>query len=179
MVKIVGACKDAATVCPTSTFLRDDDPVDRRADDRVVDIRPCDGDGRVLLFDLGLRLFDVRNSAGHRCASGVVIGLRELELLLRRHVLARESRDAFVVSLGLKRGGAHSVDVRLRRGQVRLRALEICRCLLQRSLQQRGFDQRDDVALVYARIEIDVQLGERFRIPAIQPARYERRLRKR
>src|SRR5262245_35630959 len=59
IVRRTGDCTLTATVCPTSTLAVDDDAVDRRADDRVIQSELRLANERPRRLDVGLLRFHI------------------------------------------------------------------------------------------------------------------------
>jgi len=72
----------------------------------------------------------------------------------------RELRGPVVIGFGLLRCGRGLVLIGFCRHQVGFGIVQIGGSLQQRPLEERRIDQRDDVAFVYAGIEIHIQFRD-------------------
>ena len=79
--------------------------------------------------------------------------------MLRHGTRGAKGRDTIVLRFRLHESGVGALRIGLRRSDTGLRALQVGRGLLQRSLEQGGVDQRDDIALTHPGIEVRVELG--------------------
>jgi hypothetical protein len=157
MRKSTGDVTDAASVCPTSTSRSTTIPVDRRADDRVIDVHRSLLQGGLRLDNCGLGLIDV-GEAGVQIGVGLIgRDPRGVEIGLGNQVARRERGRAGQLRLRvLDRGpvsgdhGARLRDSRFSLVQRRLRRFVLC-------VVERGVETRDDVAGVHKRVVVDQQ----------------------
>ncbi len=136
-----------------------DNPINRRPDNGMVQIDAGDRQGSGSLAHLSPRLCDAGGGGVQRGVCPGVVRLRKILFLLGHGAGGSKARDAVVVSFRLHECGVRPLRVRLRHRDARLRALEVCRRLLQRPLEQRRIDERDDVASMHTGIEVRVELG--------------------
>ena len=141
-------------------IARHDDPVNGRPDYRVVQIDAGYRQGSGSLPHLSPRLRDAGGGGVERRRCSGVGRLRKVLLLLGHGTRGSQDRHAVIIRFRLHECGIRPLRVGLRRRDARLRALQVGRGLLQRSLEQGRIDQGDDVAPMHAGIEVRVELGD-------------------
>ena len=132
--------------------------VNRRANHRVVQIGLGHCHSSLFLADLRLCLCDIRGRRGHRCIRRIIIGLCHVHLLLAVNAAFGETHGAVVVGFGLHQRRLGLFQVRPCSSKIGLGVFQVRSGLQQRSLEQGRIDQRDDVALMHARVEIHIKL---------------------
>ena len=141
IVKIVGACSDAATVCPTSTLRATTIP--STGDRMIVYARLvfATATAASACVTCAFACVTPATAARHAGDRAIIVRLREIQHLLRLDAVAHEQHVPVVVRLGLHHRRLRLLDGGLGGDDVRLRGLEVGRRLLQRALEQRRFDQ--------------------------------------
>ena len=142
---------------------RHDDAVDRRANHGMVEVGAGDRNGGVLLAHQRLGLRDTRRRGIPRRLRRFVVAGRDIELLLGDDAILRHRRGPVVIRLRLHQRRIGLREIRLGHDHAGPCRLEVRGGLQQRALQQRRVDQGDHFPPVHARVEVDVELGDRAR----------------
>ncbi len=137
-----------------------DDAVDRRGDDRVVQIDLVLIDGRLRLRDGRLGLRDRRLLRLQHGLCGIDRNFRRVEIALRHEIPGRELFAARVLLLRVDELHFGPLEIALRLGQVRLRLREVGLRLLQLRLEERRIELGDHLVLLDDRVEVGAEPGD-------------------
>ena len=137
-------------------IARDDQPVDRRADDRVLQVDLVLVERRARLRDLRLRGADLRVDRSD-------VDLGGLQLALRNQLPARQLLRAGELRAGVLETDLEAIEIGLRANQVRARLFDL-------GLEEGRVQSSEDLALLDQRVEIGIQGLQACPRPACRPA---------
>ena len=142
-MKSVGACRLAATVCPTFNRTRDHDAVDGRGDDGLLQIHLGLRDSCLRLRDLRRRGLYLRLKRPLRDLGSFEIG--SCDQLARLELASPSEFDLGIAQLHLQ-----PLDVGFGAEEVRLRPLDVC-------LDERRIEPGEHLPLPDDRVEVRVE----------------------
>ena len=111
-------------------------------------------------MNLSFRLRDVGDSGIDRSVGRIVVGFGDIQLLLAEDATLVEAHGAVVVGFGLNESGVELFQIGASRDEIGLRVGEVGFGFKQSTFKEGGIDDGDDVALVYARVEVSAEFGD-------------------